>query len=77
MTRRYNILLTWDPSDRVWVSCVPSLDWISTFGETRKEAIERTREAVLGFIEAAAKEGLDIAPGDGEAELAAVEVSAP
>lgn len=77
MTKRYNILLTWDPTDRVWVSYVPTLEWISTFGETREEAIKRTREAVLGYLEAAAKEGLDIPPGDGEAELAAVEVAVP
>lgn len=77
MTNRYNILLMWDPTERVWVSYVPTLEWISSFGDTREEAIERTREAVLGYLEAAANEGLDIPTGDGEAELTAVEVAVP
>ncbi|MGB9867676.1 MAG: type II toxin-antitoxin system HicB family antitoxin [Bacillota bacterium] len=55
---RYKVLLEWEPEDRVWVTYVPDLDWLSTYGETREEALERTEEAVLGYLEAAAKEGL-------------------
>lgn len=77
MTMRYNVLLTWDPDDRIWVAYVPTLDWLSTFGETRKEALDRAREAVLGYLEAAAKEGLSVPPGDSEAELTTVEVAIP
>ncbi len=54
-TRRFKVLLTWDPDDRVWVSYVPTLDWLSTFGETQEEALRFTKEAVLGYLEAAEK----------------------
>lgn len=77
MTYRYNVLLSWDVNDRVWVAYVPTLDWLSTFGETREEALEHVREAVLGYLESAAKEGLEVPQGDAEAELAAVEVAVP
>lgn len=49
------MLLEWDPSAEVWVTFVPSLDSLSTYGETREEALEQTREAILGHLEAAAK----------------------
>lgn len=75
MKTRYNVLLTWDNTDRMWVAYVPTLDWLSTYGESRDEALERTREAVLGYLEAATKEGLDIPAGDAPAELTSVEVA--
>jgi predicted RNase H-like HicB family nuclease len=74
MAARYNVLLTWDAQDRAWVAYVPTLDWLSTYGASRAEALERAREAVLGYLEAAAKEGLDVPPGDTKAELTTVEV---
>lgn len=72
--RRFKVLLTWDPDDKVWVSYVPTLDWLSTFGETRAEALRYTKEAVLGYLEAAEKEELEVPDNDVEAELAEVEV---
>jgi len=54
----YNVLLEWDPEENVWVTYVPALDFLSTYGDTKEEAIENTREAILGYVEAAAKEGL-------------------
>jgi predicted RNase H-like HicB family nuclease len=41
---RFKVLVEWDPEDHVWVTLVPSLDHLSTFGETREEALEQTRE---------------------------------
>ncbi len=73
--RRYGVLLEWDPSARVWVTFVPSLDSLSTYGETREEALEQTREAILGYLEAAAKEGLPIPDGDAEPEVVEIEVA--
>lgn len=76
MTRSYHVVLEWDPDDRVWVTYVPALNFLSTFGENRDEALDRTREAILGYIEAAAEEGVDIG-GDGPpAELVEIEVQA-
>jgi predicted RNase H-like HicB family nuclease len=54
--RSFQVVLEWDPSDRVWVTYVPALDFLSTFAETREEALANTREAILGYFEAIAKE---------------------
>jgi predicted RNase H-like HicB family nuclease len=53
--RRFKVLIEWDPEDRVWVTYVPALDHFSTYGDTREEALDHTREAILGYLEAAAK----------------------
>ncbi|MFQ6026398.1 MAG: type II toxin-antitoxin system HicB family antitoxin [Dehalococcoidia bacterium] len=60
MSKRYNVLLSWDNEDQVWVAYVPTLNWLSTFGDTREEALEQAREAALGYLEAADKEGLEV-----------------
>ncbi len=74
-TRKYKVLLEWDPEARAWVTYVPALDYLSTFGGTREEAIDNTREAILGYIEAATKEGLPIPEGGADTELLDVEVA--
>ena len=74
-TRNFKIVLEYDAEDEAWVTYVPALDHISTFGDTREEALEQTRELILGYLEAAAKEGLTV-PGDGpEPELVDLEVA--
>ena len=73
--RHFKVLLEFDPDDNVWVTYVPALDNISTFGESREAALENTRELILGYIEAAKKEGLPV-PADGpEPELVDLEVA--
>jgi predicted RNase H-like HicB family nuclease len=42
----------------VWVTYVPALNCLSTYGEIREQALANTREAILGYLEAAAKEGI-------------------
>ena len=74
-TRRFKVLLEWDPDDQVWVTYVPALAYISTFGDTREEALERTQEAILGYLEAAATEGIEVPAVDPEAELVDLEVA--
>ena len=54
----FQVVLEWDSEEKLWVTYVPAFDFLSTFGETREEAIENTREAILGYLEAASKEGL-------------------
>lgn len=73
--RQYKVLIEWDPQDEVWVSYVPDLNFISTYGDTREEAIANTREAILGYLEAAGKEGLPIPEGGLDAELIDVHVA--
>jgi len=72
--RHFKVLLEWDAEDSVWVTYVPSLGHLSTFGKTREEALEMTREAIAGYFEAAAKEGL-AAPSGPDAEILDLEVA--
>ena len=66
-TQRFRILIEHDTAAKSWVTYVPALDNISTFGATREEAIENTRELIQGYYEAAAKEGIAVDPQDPEA----------
>mgnify|MGYP005853067263 CR=1 FL=1 len=72
--RRFKVLLEWDRQAELWVTYVPALDHLSTFGATREEALANTREAIAGYIEAAKKDGLLI-PLDDETEMVDVEVA--
>lgn len=73
--RQFQVVLEWDAEDSVWVTYVPVLNNLSTFGETREEALTNTQEAILGYIEAAKKEGIPLPPDDSTAELVQVEVA--
>ena len=73
-TRQFQVVLEWDAEDKLWVTYVPLLNYLSTFGETREEALANTQEAILGYMEAAAKEGIPI-PSDNRAELVQVQVA--
>jgi predicted RNase H-like HicB family nuclease len=42
-----------DSVEKAWVTNVPALDHLSSFGSTRDEALANTREATLGYLEAA------------------------
>lgn len=72
MTEHFYVLLEWDPEASVWVTYVPTLNGLSTFGETREEALAETREAILGYLEAAKKEGI---PFSSSAELVELQVA--
>ena len=74
-TRHFQTLLEWDPDARAWVSYVPALNHLSTFGDTREEALANTREVILGYLEAAQKEGIPVPTEDTRAELVDVEVA--
>jgi predicted RNase H-like HicB family nuclease len=56
------------------VTYVPALHHLSTFGHTREEAIENTREAILGYIDAAKKEGLELTIESTPAELVQIAI---
>lgn len=73
--RSFQVVLEWDPGSRTCVTYVPVLDFLSTYEETREEALENTREAILGYLEAAKKEGLSIPANDIKAELVSVEIA--
>jgi predicted RNase H-like HicB family nuclease len=54
----FKMILDWDVGAQAWVTCVPSLGGISTFGNSLDEAILETREMVIGYLEAVEAEGL-------------------
>jgi predicted RNase H-like HicB family nuclease len=74
-TRRFKVFLEWDPEAPAWVTYVPALNHLSTFGDSREEALANTKEAILGYLEAAEKEGISVSSEDTEAELVDVEVA--
>lgn len=76
-TRRFKVLIEWDPDDRVWVTYVPALNHLSTFGSTREQALQQTRDAILGYLEAAAKEGILLPPEPNSSDIVDLEVSVP
>jgi predicted RNase H-like HicB family nuclease len=55
---------------------VTTLGQLSTYGDTRDEALEQTREAILGYLEAAVEEGISIPRADTETEIVDLEVAA-
>jgi predicted RNase H-like HicB family nuclease len=73
--RHFRVIVEYDAEDEVWVTYVPALGHLSTYGETRDEALEHTREAVLGYLEAAALEHLPVPEDD--AEVVEIEVPVP
>jgi predicted RNase H-like HicB family nuclease len=65
-----------EPEDGVFVTYVPALDFASTFGPTREVALERTRELIVGYLEAARKDGIDVpAPDEHRTELVDVAIA--
>ncbi len=74
-TRSFKVLVQWDAESEAWVTYVPTLNHLSTFGHTREEALEHTSEAIVGYLEAAAKEGIAVPSSESEVELVEVEVA--
>ena len=64
-----------EEQDGEFVTYVPALDFASTHGDTRDEALARTHELIVGFLEAAAKEGVEVPAPASRTELAEVTVT--
>ena len=74
MGRQFQVFVEYDPGEKVWMTFVPALDHLSTFGSTRDEALANTREAIVGYLEAADKEGIQLAIDPTPAELVQIAV---
>lgn len=75
--RRFQVEIEWDPDHEVWVTYVPALGHLSTYGETREEALAQTQDAVLGYLEAAAKDRLPVPDEQHQFDIVEIEVAAP
>ncbi len=74
MKRQFQVIVEYDPAEGAWVTYVPALDHLSTFGTTRDEALASTREAILGYLEAAEIEGIELAVEPTPAELVEIAI---
>lgn len=74
-TRKWQVFLEYDPEEDVWLTEVPELNGLATYGATRQEAIDNTVEAITGYLEAARLEGIEI-PDEPKGELIQLEVGA-
>jgi predicted RNase H-like HicB family nuclease len=45
------VQMEWDAESSAWVTYVPELNGISTFGETQEQALENTRDMVVAYLE--------------------------
>lgn len=75
--RRFQVEIEWDPEAEVWVTYVPALEHLSTYGDTHEEALAQTREAVLGYLEAAASSGVPLPSDEHQLDVVEIEVAAP
>ena len=74
MARQFQVFLEYDSGEKAWVAYVPALDHLSTFGSTRDEALANTREAIVGYLEAADKEGIELVIDPTPAELVQIAI---
>ena len=72
--REFQVFVEYDPAEKSWVTFVPALDHLSTFGATRDEALANTREAILGYLEAVKIEGIELSLEPTSAELVRIAV---
>lgn len=74
MSRRYTVLLEWDPEGLGYAVSVPALPGCFTQGATVPEALDRAREAIAGHIAALVETGQEVPTEDGPALITVVEV---
>lgn len=76
MARSFQVIVEFDPDEAVWVTYVPALNMLSTYGETREEALRMTEEAIQGYLEVAEQEGISVLGAARTVELVQLDVVA-
>lgn len=76
-TQQFSVVVEWDSDAEMWVTHVPALDHLSTYGPTREAALKSTQEAIVGYLEAAAKDGIPVPRSGPEPSIVELEVSLP
>ena len=56
----YEIQLTWDPEDEIYVATIPSIPGCMAHGVTKTEAIKSAQAAIELWIETARDDGIPI-----------------
>jgi antitoxin HicB len=74
MTRRYTVLLEWDPEGPGYAVSVPALPGCFTQGATVPEALDRAREAIAGHVAALIDIGEPVPQEDTPALMTIVEI---
>ncbi|MCX6023363.1 MAG: type II toxin-antitoxin system HicB family antitoxin [Chloroflexi bacterium] len=60
---RYSVVIEWDEETNFFVATVPALT-VSTYGDTREEAIEMVKEAIAVTVEGLRAIGWPVPEGD-------------
>ena len=76
MARTFQVVVEFDPDEGIWVTYVPALNMLSTYGETREEALAMTEEAIQGYLEVAEQEGIAVLGDTRTVELVQLDVVA-
>lgn len=45
-TQQFSVVVEWDSDAEVWVTHVPALDHLSTYGPTREAALKSTKDGI-------------------------------
>lgn len=75
MLRKFKVVLEWDEEGQGYIVSVPSLPGCFTQGDTVEQALERAKEAIAGYLEALAQEGLPLPSKDVEFAEVQVEIA--
>ncbi|MDA8330350.1 MAG: type II toxin-antitoxin system HicB family antitoxin [Candidatus Dormibacteraeota bacterium] len=76
-TRRYTVILDPDPDDGGYAVHVPALPGCHTQGDTVPEALAHAEEAIIGYLEALASDGLPLPEEREPAQAITVAVRVP
>jgi predicted RNase H-like HicB family nuclease len=74
---RFKVLLEWDDDSDEWVTYVPTLNHICSYGKTKEEALEYTQRSVATYLKEAENEGLHIPLRETRTEWAEIEITLP
>ena len=76
MARTFQVIVEFDPDEDVWVTYLPALNMLSTYGETREESLVMTEEAIQGYLGVVEQEGIAVLGGARTVELVQLDVVA-
>ncbi len=74
--RKYTIILEPDTEEGGYTVTIPTLPGCITQGETVEECVERAKEAITGYIESLAAEGMTIPEETERPQMITINVAA-